>query len=449
MSDTELPLPSTKFIPLFQPTEAPTLVTGEAAGFDDNRRIVYPKTQMPVPPHLIKTPGHLRTRYYVYYGGRGGAKSYQFATAAILRAMEKKTQILCCREIQSSMADSVHRLLASRIKDLGLSKHFEVLSNTIRCTLTGSEFSFRGLRHNLAEIKSFQGADICWVEEATDVSEESWDTLIPTIREDDSEMWVGFNTGMIDDPTYQQFVLKADDDMTVVEVSYLDNPLVSKVLIKEAEKMRLNNYEKYRHIWGGEPRRAAEGGVFLSDKVNIIMAAPASLVECRGWDFAGTAVDPKHPDKDPDWTVGARMGRTSEGRFVVTHMTRMRGQPHEVEQALVTTAKNDGFGVEQSIPQDPGQAGKHQVRYFVSKLAGLRVHSSPESGDKVTRAEPFASQVNAGNVDFVYGAWNDAALKELEGFPNGAHDDIVDSLSRAFTRLLEPQEMQMMKVVGL
>jgi predicted phage terminase large subunit-like protein len=177
--------------------------------------------------------------------------------------------------------------------------------------------------------------------------------------------------------------------------------------------------------------------------------APADLVEVRGWDFAGTEFDPKKPNKEPDWTVGARMGRTPGGRFVVTGMVRMRGKPHEVEELLVRTANNDGFGVEQDIPQDPGQAGKHQVQYFVGKLAGARVSASTESGDKVTRAEPFASQVNVGNVDFVRGAWNDAALKELEGFPNETHDDIVDAMGRAFRRLLEPQEMQMMRVMGL
>lgn len=419
------------------------------ATWDDNRTIVYPGTGIPVPPSQIADPGHLRTRYYVYYGGRGGAKSHQFAVAALMRAMEERLQILCCREIQSSMADSVHKLLHNKIKALGLDDHFEVLVNSIRCKLTGSEFAFRGLRHNLEEIKSFEGAKICWVEEATSVSEESWDVLIPTIRMDESEIWVSFNTGMVDDPTYVKFVTEADEDMTVVQVNYTDNPLISKALLKEAAKMRQNNYEKYRNIWGGEARRAAEGGVFISDKVRIVDAVPAGLVECRGWDFAGTEVDPKKPDKDPDWTVGARMGRTPEGRFVVTGMVRMRGKPHEVEETLQTTTQNDGFWIEQSIPQDPGQAGKHQVQYFVNKLAGYRVHSSTESGDKVTRAEPFASQVNVGNVDFVRGSWNDAALKELEGFPNSTHDDIVDALGRAFRRLLEPQEMKMVKVIGL
>lgn len=446
---TPLVLPNEKFIPLFAPNRLPVLTTGGPARIaEDHKTVIFPDGT-PVPPDLIADPGHSRTRYYVYYGGRGGAKSHQFAIAAIMRSMAGKITILCCREVQSSMADSVHKLISEKIAALGLESHFEVLVNAIRCKSTGSEFAFRGLRHNLQDIKSFEGATICWVEEAVNVTEESWDVLDPTIRLEGSEIWIGFNTDMEDDYTYRNYVLGADDDTTLVEVSYLDNPLLSATMLKQAEKMRLKNPEKYRHIWGGVPRKAREGGVFTTEKISIIDAAPADLVEVRGWDFAGTEHDPKKPGKDPDWTVGARMGRTQGGRFVVTQMVRMRGKPHEVEETLVRTANNDGFGVEQDIPQDPGQAGKHQVQYFVSKLAGMRVNASTESGDKVTRAEPFASQVNVGNVDFVRGVWTDAALKELEGFPNEDHDDIVDAMGRAFRRLLEPQEMQMLRVMGL
>lgn len=479
---TPLVLPNEKFIPLFAPNRPPVLTTGEPARIAaDHKTVVYPDGRIcgrlnwviqveagvayrasayrigedyfagatPVPPELIVDPGHSRTRNFVYYGGRGGAKSHQFAIAAIMRSMAEKITILCCREVQSSMADSVHKLISEKIAALGLKSHFEVLVNAIRCKSTGSEFAFRGLRHNLQDIKSFEGAKICWVEEAVNVSEESWDVLDPTIRLDESEVWVGFNTDLEDDYTYSNYVINADYDTTLVEVSYLDNPMISVTMLKQAEKMRLKNPEKYRHIWGGAPRRAREGGVFTTEKISIIDAAPADLVEVRGWDFAGTEHDPKKPGKDPDWTVGARMGRTQGGRFVVTQMVRMRGKPHEVEETLVRTANNDGFGVEQDIPQDPGQAGKHQVQYFVSKLAGMRVSASTESGDKVTRAEPFASQVNVGNVDFVRGVWTDAALKELEGFPNEDHDDIVDAMGRAFRRLLEPQDLQMLKIVGL
>jgi predicted phage terminase large subunit-like protein len=453
-----------KFLPLFESARLPTymnlegnVVEGKFWTTSDpllltthtERARVCDLTGRLIQEAFVVDWGHLRTRYYVYWGGRGGAKSHQFAIAVVLRMMEEKIQVLCCREIQSSIADSVHRLIASKIAVLGLSDHFEILVNSIRCKTTGSEAAFRGLKHNLLDIKSFEGAKICWVEEATNVTEESWDVLIPTIRAPGSEIWVGFNTDLEDDPTYKHFVLEADDDMTVVEVSYLDNPFIDPVLLREALKMKERNYEKYQHIWLGKPRKAKEGGVFISAMINIVDAVPVGVTWVRGWDFAGTEIDPKAPEsREPDWTRGVKLGRTGEGRYVIADMVSLRDKPHMVEQLLTTTAKNDGWSVEQSIPQDPGQAGKMQVQYWVGKMAGCRVHSSPETGDKVTRAEPFASQVNVGNVDMLRAPWNDEVLKELESFPNGTFKDITDALSRAFGRLLAPRKMRKVKITG-
>jgi predicted phage terminase large subunit-like protein len=119
---------------------------------------------------------------------------------------------------------------------------------------------------------------------------------------------------------------------------------------------------------------------------------------------------------------------------VIGDVVRVRGRPDEVERVILNTAVADGRACQVSLPQDPGQAGKFQVRYLVGKLAGYRVHTSPESGDKVTRAEPFAAQVNVGNVDVVINpAWNDLLKAEMRMFPNAAHDDIVDAGSRAFS----------------
>ncbi len=117
---------------------------------------------------------------------------------------------------------------------------------------------------------------------------------------------------------------------------------------------------------------------------------------------------------------------------MVLDVVRLRGGPDEVEAAIVNTAKQDGRGVRVALPQDPGQAGKSQVLYLTRKLAGFMIDSSPESGDKATRAAPVASQVNVGNFAIVRGAWNRPFLDELGGFPSATKDDQVDALSRAF-----------------
>jgi len=176
-----------------------------------------------------------------------------------------------------------------------------------------------------------------------------------------------------------------------------------------------------------------EGNVIKPDQLETIEALPASGIHwVRAWDLASTA--PKH-GTDPDWTVGAKWGKDRAGRFYIGDVVRMRGSPDEVEATIVNTAARDGKSVRISIPQDPGQAGKSQVLYLSKKLAGYRVSSSTETGDKVTRAEPMAAQINVGNVSMLKAPWNDALVAEMRVFPNGTHDDQVDAGSRAFNEL--------------
>lgn len=172
-----------------------------------------------------------------------------------------------------------------------------------------------------------------------------------------------------------------------------------------------------------------EGGVIKPDRIEIIDALPAVAIEwARGWDFAASV--------DGDYTAGGKLGRLPDGRFIIGDMVRLRAGPDERDAALTNTASRDGYGVKISIPQDPGQAGKTQALYLTRKLAGYPVTSSPESGDKVTRAEPLAAQINVGNVLMQRGPWNDELINEMRLFPNGNHDDQVDSLSRAFEALI-------------
>jgi predicted phage terminase large subunit-like protein len=172
------------------------------------------------------------------------------------------------------------------------------------------------------------------------------------------------------------------------------------------------------------------GGIFEPDQLVTVDAVPANVKRwCRGWDLASTT--------DGDWTAGAKLGQLSDGRYIIADMVRMRDGPHKRDAAIKNTADRDGDNVRVSIPQDPGQAGKTQVLSYAQLLAGKNVHTSPESGDKVTRAEPFASQVNVGNVLMLRAPWNDALVEEMRLFPNGAFDDQIDGLSRAFSVLFK------------
>lgn len=167
-------------------------------------------------------------------------------------------------------------------------------------------------------------------------------------------------------------------------------------------------------------------------KIEVATADPVKIV--RAWDLASTA--PKGTN-DPDWTVGVKMQRNRNGTFTVLDIVRMRGGPEDVRDTIIRTARDDGRQVHISLPQDPGAAGKYVINDLTKALAGFIVSASPESGDKYTRAMPFAAQVNAGNVQVIQGNHVRPFVEELELFPNSRKDDQVDACSRAFANLID------------
>lgn len=171
-----------------------------------------------------------------------------------------------------------------------------------------------------------------------------------------------------------------------------------------------------------------EGGMFKPDLIEVIDAAPQVKRWIRAWDLAAT-------QGDGDWTVGAKLGDAGNGRWVIGDIVRLRGRPDEVEAAIKAAAARDGVNVRISLPQDPGQAGKAQAQYLVRSLAGFPASATLESGDKITRAEPFASQVNVSAISMVRADWNNALVNEMRNFPYGKNDDQIDALSRAFNEL--------------
>lgn len=200
-------------------------------------------------------------RYRVAYGGRGSGKSWSFARALLLRAREAPLRILCARELQVSIRDSVHRLLSDQIAELGFGAEFTVQQAGIRHAC-GSEFLFKGLRHNVDDIKSTEGIDICWIEEAEKVSDASWRVLIPTVRKDASEIWVTFNPAQETDPTWQRLVAHPPPRTIARKVSWRDNPWLPEVLREEAEHLRRVDPDAFDHVWGGDFWSRSDAQVF-------------------------------------------------------------------------------------------------------------------------------------------------------------------------------------------
>lgn len=202
-----------------------------------------------------------KARYKVLYGGRGGVKSWGCAQSLLLLGMQRPLRILCAREFQTSIEDSVKSLLDDLIAKYDLGDFYTSYRNRIEGK-NGTSFKFTGLRINITELKSFEGADICWVEEAQRVSAASWDILIPTIRRSGSEIWVTFNPENETDPTYQRFVLKNPPSSIVKKVGFLDNPWFPDVLEDERRFMLETDPEAYAWIWGGECRKISDAIIF-------------------------------------------------------------------------------------------------------------------------------------------------------------------------------------------
>lgn len=200
-------------------------------------------------------------RYKVAYGGRGSGKSWSYARALLAQGVSEPLRILCAREIQNSISESVHRLLADQIEAMGLGSFYDVKETYIK-GLNGTEFTFIGIRQQgVHKIKSFEGYDRCWVEEAQTVTDRSWDILIPTIRKPGSEFWIGFNPDLEDDPTYQRFVLHPPTGARVMKVNWDDNPWFPEVLRQEMEDLRVRNPLAAENVWDGNCRSLAEGAI--------------------------------------------------------------------------------------------------------------------------------------------------------------------------------------------
>ena len=228
-----------------------------------------PQPAKKIPTKTLELPEKLQgllvpKRYKVIYGGRGGGKSWGIAIALLLMAAQKKLRVLCAREFQNSIADSVHKLFSDKIAELGLSEFYDVQQKTI-VGKNGSEFLFTGLRHNASKLKSFESVNICWVEEAANVSKTSWETLVPTIRAADSEIWISFNPVLEEDETYQRFVIAPPADSWVIRMNYDENPWFPKVLRREMESLKERDVDAYHHVWLGHCRQTLEGAVYANE----------------------------------------------------------------------------------------------------------------------------------------------------------------------------------------
>ena len=227
-----------------------------------------------------------RRRTYVAHGGRGSAKSWSMARALLVQGIYDPLRVVCAREIMTTIKDSVHALVCDQIAGMNMGAYYSVTDNHIRSYI-GGEITYAGLRGlDVVKIKSLEGADLLWVEEGQSVVRKSWKVIEPTIRAEDSEIWVSMNPELDTDETYVRYILDPPDDAWVQEINWRDNPFFSTTQnnVRLQDLKRLSK-EEYDNVWEGVPRTSIEGAIYSKEMSDIV----------RGKRIRAVPYDPRLP----------------------------------------------------------------------------------------------------------------------------------------------------------
>jgi phage terminase large subunit len=304
-------------------------------------------------------------RYKVAYGGRGSGKSWGAARALLLIGLAGNKRVLCAREIQKSMKESVHQLLKDQIAALGLDEHYQVLNDEVRGP-GDTLFMFAGLKHNIANIKSKEGIDIVWVEEAQTVSKNSWDTLIPTIRKPGSEIWITFNPELETDETYKRFVASPPTGAVVRKLTWADNNWFSDVLEQERLDLLARDPDAYLWVWGGNCKVVLDGAIYAKEIRDAIAAGRFTRVPYDPSKPVHTFWDLGRADMTSIWFAQAvgfehRLIDFYQNRgFALTHyLQELQKRPYVWgEDWLPHDAENHLLGAERTIAQQMRDIGR-------------------------------------------------------------------------------------------
>ncbi len=237
-------------------------------------------------------------RNRVLYGGRSSSKSWDAAGIAVFLAQSCKMRFLCARQFQNRIDESVYTLLKLQIERFGLRDRFRILENKIVCTTTGSEFVFYGLWRSIDEIKSMEGIDVLWIEEAHNLTKDQWDILEGTIRKEGSQVWIIFNPRLATDFVYRRFVTDPPSDTVKRKINYDENPFLSSTIRKVIEDLKASDYETYLHVYEGHPRSDDDESIVKRSWLLAALDGHKALgIEARGSHRIGFDVADSGADK--------------------------------------------------------------------------------------------------------------------------------------------------------
>lgn len=394
--------------------------------------------KLEIPQQLIPLAQHLRSgryRHIIIKGGRGSGKSWSIGRVLVANTLASDLRVLCLRETQKSIKESSLRLLADQVHGMGLSPAFDVQRDQILCTARRSEFQFTGLKeHTSDSIKSYEGFDIAWIEEAHAVTERSANTLIPTIRKPGSVLIWSYNPDQESDFVHQ-LALSGRDDVLVIDCNYQHNPWFPQELETERLAMKRINTDLYAHIWGGQCRSAAGllfKRVWFSERWTVL---PPGLNNYISSDYAA-GQDPDKPDSDPDFTEHGVAGLAGDGLLYVHDWWFGQDDPtvwiNEWIRLVRTHKPLRAFEEKGSIHRALDPFIKRQM---IAKSTFVARTALASASSKAERALGFAAMCAAGQVLFPADEqkypWVPRVINQLCAFngQDGRVDDAVDVLS--------------------
>ena len=338
-------------------------------------------------------------RYTVAHGGRGSGKSIQLAALAVIYAINNsKSRILCVRGTQNKISESSLQVLKDVIKMMGVEDYFNITEHTLSCK-NGSEFLFYGAK-NYQSFKSLQGINLCWVDEATELTHEAWKTLVPSIREDNSRFLVSFNPTKEDDYVYETFITHKHPEASVVELQYWDNPFFPEVLRLEMEYDKRTNHARYLHVWEGQLQVAVEGALWDIDM--IVHLADSLVDEIIANDFNDlekivVAIDPSTTEKSTSDACGlvvAGKYRDRSSYLVLDDQTAIMSVNKWADRALLLFDKYEA----NYIVAETNQGGDMIKTILRNKRETIPYKDVRAKKGKILRAEPVAALYEQGKV---------------------------------------------------
>ena len=383
-----------------------------------------------------------RYRNRVLYGGRASSKSWEFCGRLAHIGQQYKTRVLCVRRFQNKIKDSVYTLIKNQIDNFGLGG-YKSLASSIE-NINGTEFVFYGIERNIDEIKSFEGADVLYIEEAHNLTKEQWEILEPTIRKEGSEIWISFNPRLASDFVYQRFVVSPPPSSNVRMVNYTENPFISSTLLTAIAASKDEDFEQYQHIYLGVPRSDDDASIIKLSWVEAAIDAHIKLNKdfsgaCTvGYDVADSGAD-RNCAVRFDGTIAVELDawKAEEDELGTSSM---RAYDHVLPGGKLSY---DSIGVGAGVGAILKRAGKPR-NYFKFNAAAEVFNPDREYAPKITNKKKFENLKAQ--------AWRDVAdrLKNTYNAVQKGHEfspsDMIsisselDSLEALKTELCEPHK---------